>query len=119
MTAMQARTCEAASVRNPLKMTFLGIIRGYQMFISPALPRSCKYHPTCSQYALDALHQFGVARGLVLATWRLLRCNPLSYGGYDPVEAQKLFRPRHGPMRLATSRADALSKREVGGGVTP
>jgi putative membrane protein insertion efficiency factor len=66
-------------------------IRGYQAVISPLLPRSCKYYPSCSQYAVDALREFGVARGSILAAWRLLRCNPLSYGGYDPVKKQKLF----------------------------
>jgi putative membrane protein insertion efficiency factor len=63
----------------------------YQRFISPAIPRRCKYEPTCSRYAVEAIRRHGVARGLVLATWRLLRCNPWSYGGYDPVEAQRLF----------------------------
>lgn len=81
-------------MRNPVKSLLLGLIRAYQTVISPALPRSCKYHPTCSQYAVDALRRYGVARGLVLASWRLLRCNPLSYGGYDPVDAQRLFKPR-------------------------
>ncbi len=71
----------------------------YQRVISPALPRRCKYEPTCSRYAVQAIREFGVARGLVLAAWRLLRCNPFSYGGYDPVEAQGVFKhvDRHGP----------------------
>jgi len=63
----------------------------YQRVISPALPRRCKYEPTCSAYALQALHEFGILRGLVLATWRVLRCNPFSHGGYGPVDAQRLF----------------------------
>ena len=63
----------------------------YRKLISPALPRRCKYEPTCSQYAVDAVRRFGILRGLVLAAWRLLRCNPFSYGGYDPVEAQRVF----------------------------
>jgi putative membrane protein insertion efficiency factor len=64
--------------------------------ISPALPRRCKYEPSCSRYAAQAIRRFGILRGLVLAAWRLLRCNPWSHGGYDPVEAQRLFplRPR-------------------------
>ena len=66
----------------------------YQRVISPALPRRCRYEPTCSAYAVRALQQFGILRGLVLATWRLLRCNPFSNGGYDPVEAQRVFKPR-------------------------
>ncbi len=64
----------------------------YQRLISPALPRRCKYEPTCSRYAVDAVREYGILRGLVLAGWRLLRCNPWSHGGYDPVEAQRVFR---------------------------
>jgi len=57
------------------------------------VPR-CRYYPTCSAYAAEAIRSYGVLRGLVLAGWRLLRCNPLSHGGFDPVEQQTLFRPR-------------------------
>jgi uncharacterized protein len=64
----------------------------YQRAISPLLPRRCKYEPTCSRYAVEAIGEFGIIRGLVLAGWRLLRCNPWSHGGYDPVEAQRVFR---------------------------
>ena len=64
----------------------------YQRVISPALPRRCKYEPTCSRYAVEAIREFGILRGLVLAGWRLLRCNPWSHGGYDPAEAQRVFR---------------------------
>jgi putative membrane protein insertion efficiency factor len=67
-------------------------IRFYQLVISPALPRRCKYEPTCSAYAVQAIRRFGILRGLVLAAWRLLRCNPFSHGGFDPVDAQRLFR---------------------------
>jgi putative membrane protein insertion efficiency factor len=66
-------------------------IRLYQVAISPALPRRCKYEPTCSRYAVRAVRRYGILRGSVLAAWRLLRCNPWSHGGYDPVEAQRLF----------------------------
>ena len=69
-------------------------IRLYQRFISPAFGQRCKYHPTCSEYAVQAVRTYGVLRGLVLAGWRLLRCNPWSHGGFDPVEAQKIFRTR-------------------------
>jgi uncharacterized protein len=69
-------------------------IRFYQRVISPALPRRCKYHPTCSEYAVQAIRTQGLLRGVVLAAWRLLRCNPWSHGGYDPVEAQTVFRTR-------------------------
>ena len=66
----------------------------YQRLISPAFPRRCRYEPTCSSYATQAIGRFGILRGLVLAGWRLLRCNPFSPGGLDPVEAQRVFRPR-------------------------
>lgn len=76
------------------------VIRFYQRFISPALPPRCKYEPTCSAYALQAIRSFGVVRGTLLAGWRLLRCNPFSEGGYDPVEAQRLVgRRRVRPRR--------------------
>jgi putative membrane protein insertion efficiency factor len=67
----------------------------YQRLISPAIPRRCKYEPTCSRYAVQAIKELGVGRGVVLAAWRLLRCNPWSYGGYDPVEAQRMFTVGH------------------------
>jgi putative membrane protein insertion efficiency factor len=72
-------------------------IVAYQRVISPALPRRCKYEPTCSRYAAQAIGQYGILRGLLLAGWRLLRCNPWSHGGHDPVDAQRLFHPRPTP----------------------
>ena len=75
----------------------LAPVRAYQRVISPALPRRCKYHPTCSAYAVQAIERYGILRGAVLAGWRLLRCNPFSHGGYDPVSAQTLFRERRSP----------------------
>jgi putative membrane protein insertion efficiency factor len=69
-------------------------IVGYQKVISPLLPRRCKYEPTCSSYAAQAIGRYGILRGLILAGWRLLRCNPWSHGGFDPVEDQRLFRTR-------------------------
>jgi len=69
----------------------LAPVRAYQRFISPALPRRCKYHPTCSAYAVQAVERYGILRGVVLAVWRVLRCNPFSHGGHDPVSAQTLF----------------------------
>lgn len=63
----------------------------YQRVLSPGLPRRCRYEPTCSRYAVQAIADYGILKGLVLAGWRLLRCNPWSRGGYDPVSAQQLF----------------------------
>jgi len=69
-------------------------IRLYQRLISPALGQRCKYYPSCSEYAVQAIRTFGILRGLILAAWRLLRCNPFSHGGFDPIERQRLFKPR-------------------------
>ena len=67
-------------------------IVAYQRFVSPAIPRRCKYEPTCSAYAAQSIAEYGILRGLVLGGWRLLRCNPFSHGGFDPVGDQQLFR---------------------------
>ena len=64
----------------------LAPVRFYQRLISPLFPRRCKYEPTCSAYAVEAIRTYGPLRGFVLAGWRLLRCNPFSHGGLDPVE---------------------------------
>ena len=77
-----------------MRRLVLAPVRLYQRRISPALPRHCKYHPTCSEYAVQAIRGYGILRGSILAGWRLLRCNPFSHGGFDPVSAQRLFRPR-------------------------
>jgi uncharacterized protein len=69
-------------------------IRAYQRILSPMLGNRCRYYPSCSEYAAQAIRRFGILRGLVLAGWRLLRCNPWSDGGFDPVEDQRLFKPR-------------------------
>jgi putative membrane protein insertion efficiency factor len=69
-------------------------IRAYQRLISPAFADRCRYYPSCSEYAVQAVRRFGILRGLVLAGWRLLRCNPWSRGGFDPVEDQRLFKAR-------------------------
>jgi putative membrane protein insertion efficiency factor len=67
----------------------IAFVRVYQYTISPLLGPRCRYYPSCSSYAVEALREHGALRGLGLATWRLLRCNPFSNGGYDPVP------PRH------------------------
>jgi putative membrane protein insertion efficiency factor len=77
----------------PARAIFVLPIRLYQRVISPLVPARCKYHPSCSAYAVQAVQTYGILRGSVLAAWRLLRCNPWSLGGYDPVSAQTLFRP--------------------------
>lgn len=77
-----------------MRKLVLAPIRLYQRLISPGLPRRCRYEPTCSTYAAQAIRQYGILRGLVLGGWRLLRCNPWSPGGFDEVADQRLFRSR-------------------------
>jgi len=91
-TARAQRAAAAPRARRYARLLLSAPIVLYQRVISPAIPQRCKYHPTCSQYAVEAIREFGILRGLVLAGWRLLRCNPWSYGGYDPVQAQRVFR---------------------------
>jgi hypothetical protein len=61
------------------------LIRFYQKFISPLKPPVCRFTPTCSEYALEAIKKYGPLKGLFMAIWRVLRCNPFSKGGFDPV----------------------------------
>lgn len=69
-----------------------GLIRLYQRYVSPLLGDRCRFYPSCSQYAIEALEGHGLIRGGALAVWRLLRCQPLCRGGYDPVPASRRTR---------------------------
>jgi putative membrane protein insertion efficiency factor len=64
----------------------LSLIRAYQLLISPLFPPACRFTPSCSQYAIDAIKCHGTCRGIFMALWRILRCHPFSDGGYDPVK---------------------------------
>jgi uncharacterized protein len=79
-------------VKRFLTSILLAPIRAYQRWISPAFPRRCRYEPTCSAYASEAIRELGPVRGSILAGWRLLRCNPFSKGGIDDVADRTLFR---------------------------
>ncbi|MEX0686733.1 MAG: membrane protein insertion efficiency factor YidD [Balneolales bacterium] len=72
-----------------MKTILIAIVRVYQLMISPYFPSSCRYYPTCSQYAIDALKIHGFFKGTGLAAWRLLRCHPWAEGGEDPVPDKK------------------------------
>jgi uncharacterized protein len=68
------------------RMILLGLIRAYQAVISPALPPdTCRFYPSCSHYGYQAVYKYGVIKGSVMAIWRVIRCNPLNPGGFDPV----------------------------------
>lgn len=77
-----------------MKHVMIWLVRLYQRFISPLKPASCRFTPTCSQYAVEAFTKRGFFVGLTLTVWRILRCNPFSKGGYDPVPERK-----RGPRR--------------------
>jgi uncharacterized protein len=77
-----------------VRLVAVAPIRFYQRAFSPLFGQRCRYYPSCSEYAAQAITRFGILRGLVLAGWRLLRCNPWSHGGVDHVESQRLFKPR-------------------------
>ena len=75
---------------NKMKKFFISIIKFYQRFISPLLGENkCKFHPTCSQYAIEAISTHGAFKGLFMSMWRILRCNPFSKGGFDPVPEKR------------------------------
>ena len=68
-----------------MKTVLIKMIRFYQKYLSPLKRVRCPYIPTCSQYGLEAIQKYGALKGSLLAAWRILRCNPFSKGGYDPV----------------------------------
>jgi len=72
----------------------VGLVLAYRYTLGTLFPASCKYHPSCSRYGVEALKQYGLVRGSILTGWRLLRCNPWSRGGVDHVHDQTLFRSR-------------------------
>ena len=68
-----------------MQVIVIAALKGYKLFLSPLLPSACRYRPTCSEYMLDAVEQYGVLRGVWLGLKRLGRCHPFHQGGYDPV----------------------------------
>lgn len=68
-----------------MKVVLIWMVRAYQMFLGPLLPAACRYYPTCSSYAIEALERHGAIRGSWLAARRIARCHPFRAGGYDPV----------------------------------
>ncbi len=69
-----------------IKKALIQSIRAYKRIISPMLPPSCRFTPSCSQYMVEAIEKYGVIKGALMGIWRLLRCQPFSKGGFDPVE---------------------------------
>ena len=69
-----------------MKSALIALIKVYKRYLSPMIPDSCRFYPTCSQYAIDALSKYGILKGSIKAIYRILRCNPFNKGGYDPVK---------------------------------
>ncbi len=77
-----------------MKRIFIAVIRWYQRCISAYTPRSCRFEPTCSHYAVEAIETYGALKGIGMAIWRILRCNPFCKGGFDPVPMPSRFDKR-------------------------
>ncbi len=74
------------SMAKKVRKIMVAGIRGYQRYLSPLKHTKCPYIPSCSEYAVQAIEKYGAVKGTAMATWRILRCNPFSHGGYDPVK---------------------------------
>lgn len=74
-----------------MKRALIAAVKWYQRCISPHTPRCCRFEPTCSHYAVEALNEYGALKGTALAVWRILRCNPFCKGGFDPVPMPSRF----------------------------
>ena len=86
----------------------IALLRGYKRVLSPLFLPSCRYTPTCSEYAMEAVDRHGAVRGSMLAIWRLLRCHPFVHGGYDPVPAPQGLKPGLQPLPPGTAGKRAL-----------
>jgi len=85
-TRRHAEASRRGSMRQWPALVLVALFKGYQYCISPLFPPVCRFVPSCSQYAIDAVRKHGALRGAALALWRILRCHPFSRGGYDPVK---------------------------------
>ena len=92
-----------------MRFLALGILRLYKRWISPSLPASCRYVPTCSEYAMEAIERYGTLRGGLMAGWRVLRCHPFVKGGLDPVVNEGAHRTVHDAWGPLNHRAPAVS----------
>ena len=78
-------------LKKTAKDAYLALVKIYQIILSPVLGKNCKHYPSCSSYSLQAVESHGLLKGLILTTLRILRCNPWSLGGYDPIPEKVLF----------------------------
>ena len=99
-----------------LSALLIAPIRLYQRWISPAFAPRCRYYPTCAAYAIEAIRELGPIRGLILAGWRLLRCNPFSHGGIDEISDRRLF--RNTPLRSDGTASPSTAATKAAAGST-
>lgn len=100
-------------MKRAIRSAVLGLLRAYKWVLSPVLPPACRYVPTCSEYAMEAVDRHGVLRGACLAVWRVLRCHPFVKGGFDPVPLLPRDGERGAPeQRPVTKRS--WKKRQIG-----
>ena len=83
---MRNESSDAEAIPSLAGRLLIALARGYQATLSPYIGRQCRFSPTCSEYFIEAVRRRGAARGLAKGLWRIVRCNPFSKGGYDPVE---------------------------------
>jgi uncharacterized protein len=101
------RAAKKESVNSALRAAVVSVLRAYKWALSPLLPPACRYVPTCSEYAMEAVDRYGIARGGAMAAWRVLRCHPFVKGGFDPVpqgdraEMQNAATDLHGFTRIS------------------
>jgi hypothetical protein len=104
-----------------MKQSLLALVAAYKRWISPALPNACRFVPTCSEYAMEAVERHGAFRGSLLAAWRVLRCQPLARSGYDPVPQELgiadcnrfCCHPERGRLPLASESKDPYRCEDV------
>lgn len=99
---------------NPVAWLLIQPIRFYQRFITPYTPATCRYYPTCSEYAVQSLRTHGAVKGLILTAWRLLRCNPWSQGGIDPTPGRGRWRSARTLTTSESGAADAAGDAVAG-----
>ena len=95
-----------------MKYLMIGLVKLYRKFISPLKPPCCRFTPTCSEYALEAFMKRGFFIGLILTVWRVLRCNPFSKGGYDPVPEKGFRRVKNNTENEQTNSEFINSEKE-------
>lgn len=95
------------AVGAPIRLLLLGLIRLYRLTVSPLLGGRCRFHPSCSAYAEEAVRAHGAGKGLLLAVWRVARCSPLGSGGPDPVPEPGRWRTAYDGVAPAPARGEA------------